>query len=381
MIAEAYSAPPIFSRCARFLMEGILEPRTSPQSRSTAPVIVLGSARSGTTLLYGMLLSAGGFAVYLAESNVFNMLAPHFGNLGRRTDRERLLRVWLGSKLFRATGLDAREIEREILEQCHNAGDFLRIVMEAITRRQGMQRWAENSVEGNLHLSEIKRLIPNALIIHMIRDGRDVAMSLNRSNYLRPFPWQRHISLVGAGVYWEWVVQHGRQQGRQLGNDYLEVHFEDLINAPRETLQTVGAFLDHELDYDRIRQIGYGSVSKPNTSFNSELREKFNPIGRWKDGFSTFELLRFESMIGNTLLEHGYSLASTAQQPKMNWEMRATRQIYRTFFESKLRMKHNPLVRWLRPLTAKRLDAITQAEDHPPELRTANPTQSPGSSR
>lgn len=357
-----------------------MEPRNS-QSRNTAPVIVLGSARSGTTLFYNMLLSAGGFAVYLAESNVFNLLAPRFGNLDRRANRERLLRVWLGSQLFRASGLDARKIEREILEQCHNAGDFLRIVMEAITRQQGMQRWAENSVEGNLHLPEIKRLIPNALIIHMIRDGRDVAMSLNRSNYLRPFPWQRHISLVGAGVYWEWVVQHGRQQGRQLGNDYLEVHFEDLINAPRETLQTVGAFLDHELDYDRIRQIGYGSVSKPNTSFNSELREKFNPIGRWKDGFSTFELLRFESMIGNTLLEHGYSLASTAQQPKMNWEMRATRQIYRTFFESKLRMKHNPLVRWLRPLTAKRLDAITQAEDHPPELRTANPTQSPGSSR
>ena len=349
--------------------------------RSAAPVFVLGSSRSGTTLLYGMLLSAGGFAVYLAESNVFNLLAPHFGNLRRRAERERLLRVWLDSKLFRATGLDAGEIEWEILEYCRNAGDFLRIVMEAITRRQGMQRWAENSVEGNLHLSEIKRLVPNALIVHMIRDGRDVAMSLNRSNYVRPFPWQRHISLAGAGVYWEWVVQHGRQQGRLLGNDYLEVHFEDLINAPRETLQTVGAFLDHDLDYDRIRQIGYGSVSKPNTLFNSELREKFNPIGRWEKGFSTSALLRFENMIGNTLLEHGYALASTTQPPKMDWEMRVTRQIYRTFFESKLLMKHTPLVRWLRPVTAARLDAITQAEDHPPELRTRNPQQSPGSFR
>jgi hypothetical protein len=38
-------------------------------------VFVLGSPISGTTLLYEMLLSAGGFAVYLAEANVFNLLA------------------------------------------------------------------------------------------------------------------------------------------------------------------------------------------------------------------------------------------------------------------------------------------------------------------
>jgi hypothetical protein len=86
-------------------------------------------------------------------------------------------------------------------------------------------------------------------------------------------------------------------------------------------------------------------------------------------------------MIGNTLLEHGYALASNGQQPKMDWEMRTARRIYRTFFESMLRMKRDPLVRWLRPLTATRLDAITQAEDHPPELRTADPSQSSGSSR
>ncbi len=365
-----------------------MEPGTSQSrvvnqstDRSRAPVIVLGSARSGTTLFYNMLLSSGGFAVYLAESNVFNMLAPRFGSLERRSNRERLMQVWLASKLFRASGLDAAEIKREILERCRNAGDFLRIVMESITRHQGMQRWAENSVEGNVHLPEIKRLIPNALIIHMIRDGRDVAMSLHNSRYVETFPWREHISLAGGGVYWEWVVERACQYGRQLGNDYLEVHFEDVINSPRETLRTVSAFLDHELDYDRILQIGYGSVSKPNTLFGSELRGTFSPIGRWKKGFSTSELSRFESMIGSTLMEHGYPLASNTQPPPMNLEMKATRQTYRTFFESKLRLKLNPLVCRLRPLTAARIDRITQAEDHPPDVRTAVAPQSQGSSR
>src|SRR5437868_7597580 len=145
---------------------------SSSTNRRTAPVFVLGSPRSGTTLLYDMLLSAGGFAVYLAESNVFNLLAPHFGDLSKRKNREKLLQVWLKSKLFRATGLDPQRIETQILENCRNAGDFLRQVMDSIAREQGVQRWAENSPEGMLHLPLIKQLIPDALVIHMTRDAR-----------------------------------------------------------------------------------------------------------------------------------------------------------------------------------------------------------------
>jgi len=247
-------------------------------------------------------------------------------------------------------------------------GDFLRIVMGGIARAQGMQRWAENSPEGILHLPLIKRLIPDALVIHIIRDGRDVAMSLSNVKYLHPFPWQERINLTGAGIYWEWMVEHGRRYGRQLGPDYMEVHFEDLIAAPRETLKTIGGFIDHELDHDRIQEVGYGSVSKPNTSFRGESRENFNPVGRWKKGFSPEQLLRFESILGKTLTELGYATATDGAQRGMDMEMRATRSMYRTYFESKLQLKRNPLVRRLRPLTAAHIDATVLGEDHPPEL-------------
>jgi hypothetical protein len=336
-----------------------------------------------------MLLSAGGFAVYLAESNAFNLLGPHFGDLGRREGRQKLLRVWLGSKLFRATGLNAGQIEHEILERCRNIGDFLRIFMDEIARVQGMQRWAENTPEGIFHLPLIKRLIPDALVVHIIRDGRDVAMSLSNVRYVRPLPWQDRMSLTGAGIYWEWIVEHGRRYGRQLGPDYMEVHFEDLIAAPQETLRTIGGFIAHELNYDRIREVGYGSVSKPNTSFGSEPREKFNPVGRWEKGFSRGQLLRFESMLGKTLTEFGYKLSYTAAtdgaERGMNMEMRSTRWMYRTYFEGKLGMKGNPLFRRLRPLTAAQIDASVLAEDHPPQLapqiRIAVSPSSPGSAR
>ncbi len=339
-------------------------------SRRTAPVFVLGSPRSGTTLLYDMLLSAGGFAVYLAESNVFNVLAHRFGDISWRANRERLVRAWLGSKLYRATGLEAGYIEKRLLEECRNPGDFLTIVMGEITRAQGMQRWAENSPEGILHVPLIKRLIPEALILHIIRDGRDVASSLGKLRYVRPFPWEERQALAGAGVYWEWIVGYARKYGRMLGADYMEVRFEDLLASPQETLIRVGTFLDHELDYEHIRQVGYGSVSRPNTSFTKESGEKFNPVGRWKKTFPPEELFRLECMVGPTLQELGYPLATDASPCKTSTLMKATRKMHRAHFEAKLRVKNSGVFRRLRPLTSKEIDETMLGEDHPPAIRT-----------
>jgi hypothetical protein len=340
-------------------------------SRKTAPVFVLGCPRSGTTLLYDMLLSAGGFAVYLAESNVFNVLALRFGDLGKRSNRQKLLRAWLGSKLFRATGLDAQQIEKKMLEECRHAGDFLNIVMNEIARAQGVPRWAENSPETILHLPLVKQLVPDALIIHIIRDGRDVATSLEKLRYVRPFPWEERQNLIGAGVYWEWIVERGRAYATLLGPNYMEVRFEDLIASPQETLDKIAPFIDQELDYDRVRQVGYGSVSQPNTSFKTESQKgSFSPVGRWKKSFSPTQLARFEKIVGKTLHELGYAPATGGASQRVSWELQATRFIYRSYFETKLWFKSNSLMRAIRPaLTSAEIDASVLGEDRPPEIR------------
>jgi len=337
--------------------------------RSIAPVFVLGCPRSGTTLLYDMLLSAGGFAVYLAESNVFNLLATRFGDLKSRTNRERLLRAWGQSKLFRATGLERPNLEKRILNECRHSGDFLRIVMDEMAIQQGMKRWAENSPESILHLPLIKKLLPDALVIHIIRDGRDVAMSLGKLDYVRPFPWQERQSLIGAGAYWAWIVQNGRSFGKALGSDYLEVHFEDLIASPQKSLDRIGAFIEHDLDYEGIRRVAYGSVKQPNTSFSAERASgSFNPVGRWKTGCSPKQVAGLEAMIGKTLVEVGYAL-SAQHSRRVTARVQAIRLIYRTYFRGKLWFKLSPISRLLRPeLSASEIDATVLAEDHAPEI-------------
>ncbi len=77
------------------------------------------------------------------------------------------------------------------MAECRNGGDFLRIIMEQMARKQGVERWADTTPEHLLHLHRIKETIPNALIIHIIRDGRDVALSTEKQGYIRRLPWDR----------------------------------------------------------------------------------------------------------------------------------------------------------------------------------------------
>jgi hypothetical protein len=314
---------------------------SSSPSEGKRPVFVLGSPRSGTTLLYHMILSAGNFAVYRSESNVFNLLAPRFGDLSVRRNREALMKLWLGSKLFTRSGLEARAIEAKVVTECTGGGDFLRIVMEEIARTQGVQRWADCTPDHLLYLPAIKREIPEALVVHILRDGRDVALSLDKQGWIRPLPWDRGKSVVVAGLYWQWMVNRGREDGRALGADYTEIHFEDLIQNPRGVLAKLGEFIGHDLDYDKILKVGIGSVSDPNTSFKAESdNARFNPVGRWRSHFPVEQLAMFENLAGQTLATLGYELATTgAQHGKAGWKgMRAA---YESLYSSKLWLKQN----------------------------------------
>jgi hypothetical protein len=294
-----------------------------------------------------MLLSSGGFAVYRAESNVFNLLVPRFRGMHSISDREDLLDVWLKSKMFRVSGLNSGEIRARVLAECRSGGDFLRIVMEDMARRQRVPRWADCTPEHLLYMAEIKRQIPDALFIHIIRDGRDVALSYAKQGWSHPLPWDQGEELGVAGLYWEWMVRKGQQHGKNLGADYQEVRFEELIANPQETLARLGTFIDHDLDYHQIQRTGIGSVSEPNSSFAAESEAVFNPVARWKTKMSTGQVSAFESLVGDFLRKLGYGLHSAKKKETLRAAvMRST---YLAMFEAKhLAKSYTPLRRFVR---------------------------------
>ena len=324
----------------------------------------MGCHRSGTNLLYDMLLSSGGFAIYRGFLPIYKILIPRFGSMESGANRAKILDIWLRSKGFRRTGLDAEQLSERIMNGCRNGGDFIRAVMDSVAESQQMPRWAVYDPDNVLHVERVKRDIPNALFVHIIRDGRDIALSLKKMGGFTPLPWDRGQtdSLVATALYWEWMIYQGRKHGSQFPADYIEVRYEDLITSPQKTLSRLGGFLDHDLDYDRIQRAGLGRLSETNSSFREEgTKEKLNPLGRWKERLAHEDVAAIESSVGHCLAENGYELSLPATERALTAKHFWMRGVYPAFLGGKLWMKlHTPIGR-LANMSALELEGEPEA--------------------
>jgi hypothetical protein len=312
--------------------------------RKARPVFVMGCHRSGTNLLYDTLLSAGGFAVYRGHLPVYKMLIPRFGSLARFDNRKRALETWIRSKAFRRTGLDAEQLTVKVLDGCRSGGDFIRIVMSEIARRQNVARWVVYDPDSLLYVPSIKTDIPEALFIHIIRDGRDVALSLSKMGGFRPLPWNRAAKgLLPTALYWEWMVRKGRRHGLRVPADYLEVRYEELVSEPRTTLRKLKEFLDHDLNYDRIQEASLGRLRESNSSFSEksedEEDDRRSPVNRWREKLSSNQVASVEAIIGEYLEELGYPLSSQAGARKSTLRKKCMRAFYFNLLNAKLWLK------------------------------------------
>jgi hypothetical protein len=326
----------------------------------------MGCHRSGTNLLYDNLLSAGGFAVYRGYIPVYKVLIPRFGSLQNPENRKKIMEVWLRSKGFRRSGLDAAKLTERVLADCRTGGDFVRLNMDEIARQQRVTRWAMYDPDSLLHMPRIKAEIPQALFVHIIRDGRDIALSLKKMGEFRPFPWSHRAgTLRETALYWEYMVRTGQHYGRAFPADYIEIHYEDLITDPRATLSQLGRFIDHDLDYDRIQSTGLGRLRESNSSFRGETPENAagataKPAGRWKERLSHDEVAGLEALVGDCLQDVGYDLSTPEKQRQPGLREAWMRSVYPVFLSTKffLKMK-SPVGRWAN-LSVLELEEATQ---------------------
>jgi len=266
------------------------------------------------------------------------MLIPHFGSFDRLENRTKAMAAWVRSKGFSRTGLDAESLMARVRDECRTGGDFIRIVMNEVARTQNVARWAVYDPDALLYLHRIKSDIPDALFVHIIRDGRDVALSLSAMGGFKPFPWNREAKgLLPSALYWEWMIRKGEQYGCSIPADYIEVRYEELVSQPRVTLRKLGEFLNHELDYERIQKTGLGAVRKSNSSFSQE--DDGAPVNRWKEKMATDDLISVENSVGECLKRLGYSLSAGAQNGRQGLREKCMLSFYFNLLDAKLWLK------------------------------------------
>lgn len=204
---------------------------------STSPVFLVGCPRSGTSLLRDLLRSHPRLA-FPSESHFIPSFYRGFGdprsdraarNLAARIRRLMWVRRW---------NLD---LDPSILAHCRSFSGLVSGLYCEFARRKGKPRWGDKTPEYVTEIPLLFELFPAARVVHLYRDGRDVA----RSWIAAPFgPASTH----GAASAWRRMVTAGRHAGQGFPDSYLEVRYESLVGEPEATMRQVCAFIGEDFD-------------------------------------------------------------------------------------------------------------------------------------
>lgn len=326
-------------------------------SRSDFPVFVVGAPRSGTTLVYSLLLATGEFVEYEEGETRLLQCRYVYGPLSRDSCRARFAEDWLKSAQFKRSGLDPEDFRDVLAREPDSYVELLRAFMQLMAEDQDKPRWAEKTPANIHHMHELADAFPEARFVHVIRDGRDVALSRRKLGWHVVRSDDPVRQLVGAAVHWAGVITSGRAAGRSLDGRYHEVQYEDLIRRTDEEIVRLMSFADSHLADCWRDQPSSGALQSGFSAFSSEISGlSTDPLERWRDRLSDEELAATHSTIGGTLRDLGYQVAPGAATP---WD-RLTATAYGSFVRLWLAVKR--LVRRHTPLRRLRSPRLLDSE-------------------
>jgi hypothetical protein len=172
---------------------------------------------------------------------------------------------------------------------------------------RGKQRWGDKTPMYMQNLRLLERLFPDALFVHLIRDGRDAALSFrSMPEGLMTETWMQPRDVAGFACQWRTEVKAARRLGRRVGPDrYLEVRYEDLVADVEPALRRIAAFARLPFEPAMVDYAGKVDVSaKPHQQ--SLRRPPTAGLRDWRLQMSPEDTGAFEQVAGDLLAELGY---------------------------------------------------------------------------
>lgn len=217
---------------------------------------------------------------------------------------------------FLAWHLDPSDVRQALIGDSVEIADAVRLLFALYAQTQGKSRYGDKTPYYVQHLDTLADLFPEAKFVHIIRDGRDVALSL------REMPWGQS-NLEWAALRWKTWVERGREAGRRLGARYLEIRYEDLVGAPEKILAMICEFL--QVDFES-RMFAFPSHANellgplPDSYIHENLRIPITKgLRNWRFQMSRNEVLRFDIVAGELLGDLGYE--RTGMRPDLKAQL------------------------------------------------------------
>jgi sulfotransferase family protein len=264
-------------------------------------VVVLGVSRSGTTLLKAMLDAHSELAIPTESYFIPQLWDRH----GAQPDRAAIVADLRRLERLRQWGVDVDDLA-ERLPAAATFAQVIDCVYSAYAESQGKRRYGDKTPLYMQHLDLLPRAFPDARYVHIVRDGRDAALSFLAMTRRPRFNVSRPRGLADFAAAWRREVLGARRFGRR--HPSIELRYEDLVAEPEARLRDVCAFLGLEFEPAMLE---YHRDADLDITVDHVLltRPPVKDARKWREQMAHEDVELFEAIAGDVLSELGYERA------------------------------------------------------------------------
>ena len=275
---------------------------------------ILGCPRSGTTLINNLLREYLdiGFANELQLIPKYYPRIKKYGDLNIKKNLDALIMDLIQEpyfsifeKQYSKTMQRHVKITREsILEKMPEASfaGVIYGVLRSTADQLGKKHVGNKHLSMGLHLDWLHVMFPNCKLIHVIRDGRDCALSLKRMRW-------GHANAYAAAKLWAQHIRCVKEFiNNRIQNRYIEIRYEDFLNKTISEMVRLSNFIrgSHQKNCEKEFEEIKNQVKRDN-------------VFKWKKQMSRNDIAIFQSVAGDLLSEYHYELLPVEKKLK-SWQ-------------------------------------------------------------
>lgn len=218
-----------------------------------------------------------------------------FGDLGVVKNRQRLVDAFLALERTRRMRIDLAILRSHLLREATDYRSFYAALLRFYAESRGKRRTGEQRADHRL-AETYGDWFPDARILHMVRDPRDVVESLMR------MPWAPKN--VATNARW-WLKPNLAMLPAPAGPRYLQVKYEKLVRHPEVEIPSICAFVGEPHTPGLCLPAGEPAADRP---WLERAQHAVDPsrVGVWRDVFSRAEIGLIEWIVGRHLEVFGY---------------------------------------------------------------------------
>lgn len=263
-------------------------------------LFIVGAPRSGTTLLRAMLNRHSRIGL-CDETFYFYWVAQRqqvFGDLADRCRRIRAVDRFLETRRVARLGLDLAALRVRLHEEAIGYPEFFAALLRFYAESHGKAIGGEKTPQHALVAPTLLDWYPEARLIHLVRDPRDVVASLKR------MPWGAGSRLGDARTWRDCVAG---AEACAADPRFRRVRYEDLIARPQAELERLCAFLG--VAFEPALLAASGQKSDRWWFDRAQGALETTRVERWRSELSPVEAAVVEATAGEALGRHGYTPA------------------------------------------------------------------------